>query len=218
MSLTCNSSSRWKVVFFCGYNQCCRSGVMTSIFLFDNVVCCVSLYIDAKAREAYSTGQNVYVPSPQVWLSFNRWYPFLGLSASCLATFWQLFILRATFLHSEQFPLVFYQFWISVLVGNLWIFFEKRAWSSLHPPPPPPNWARSRAKDAHSRAAKSAGCFFFKENFKWQTKFIFTLDWHKCLTCGEECHCDDNLLADIIIFARLTLILIHSLYSYIFWF
>ena len=43
-----------------------RSGVMTSIFFFDNVVCCVSLYIDAKAREAYSTGQNVYVPSPQV--------------------------------------------------------------------------------------------------------------------------------------------------------
>ena len=97
MSLTCNSSSRWKVVVFCGYNQCSRSGVMTSIFFFDNVVCCVSLYIDTKAREAYSTGQNVYVPSPQVWLSFDRWCPFLGLSTSCSATLWQLFVFRATF-------------------------------------------------------------------------------------------------------------------------
>ena len=93
MSLTCNSSSRWKVVVFCGYNQCSRSGVMTSIFFFDSVVCFVSLYIDAKAREAYSTGQNVYVPSPQVWLSFDRWCPFLGLSTSCSATLWQLLLL-----------------------------------------------------------------------------------------------------------------------------
>ena len=26
----------------------------------------IDIHIDAKAREAYSTGQNVYVPSPQV--------------------------------------------------------------------------------------------------------------------------------------------------------
>ena len=174
MSLTCNSSSRWKVVVFCSYNQGCRSGVTTSIFLFDNVVCCVSLCIDAKAREAYSTGQNVYVPSPQVWLSFDRWCPLLGLSTSCSATFWQLFVFRATF----------FAFWAisSSFLPIRNICFSRQLtnflWKKSVILSPPPHSARSQAQDAHSQAAKSAG-FFCKRisNGRQLFTLLYVFDW-----------------------------------------
>ena len=151
--------------FFCGYNQCCRSGVMTSIFLFDNVVCCVSLCIDAKAREAYSTGQNVYVPSPQVWLSFDRWCPLLGLSTSCSATFWQLFVFRATF----------FAFWTisSSFLPILNICFSRQLenflWKKSVILSPPPTRPDHRRKMHTARLLSQQG--FFGRKFQMADKY-----------------------------------------------
>ena len=118
-----------------------------------------------------------YRYSKHVWLE---------LFTSCSATFWQLLVFRAIFLHSEQFlylssnydiseqllvlKLAFLLYQLHVLVDNLWISCKKR--SQILPLPP---WGRSRRK------IKVAGLlsqrFLETENSKW-----WTLRWTKIHT------------------------------------